>query len=119
MLENSLQGLACRLRLNHMKNVMKIPVLIFLISGIATSELEPVASRGIQAALKYARHNEQVKALSTQLADTQLDMMQVLRSGHDTTGTNLEAQEAGLKYAIRAEQIRLAEKSRCSTTTAC
>ena len=119
MLENRLPGLACRLRMNPMKNVMKIPVLIFLISGIATSELEPVASRGIQAAMKSARHNDQVKALSMQLADTQLDMMRVLRSGHDTVEPNLEAHEAGLKYAIRAEQIRLAEKSRCSTTSSC
>lgn len=101
-----------------LNNLMKIPVLIFLISGIATSQLEPVATRGLHAAMKYARQNDQVKALSLQLADTQLDMMRVLRSSHDTS-QSLEAHEAGLKYAIRAEQIRLAEKSRCSAASRC
>ncbi len=97
---------------------MKIPVLIFLISGVAASELEPVATRGIHAAMNFARQNDHVKALSTQLADTQLDMMHVLRSSHDSTDA-LEAHEAGLKYAIRAEQIRLAEQARCSAATRC
>jgi hypothetical protein len=91
---------------------MKVPVLIFLISGIAASQLEPVASRGIQRAVKYASQNDHVQALSSQLADAQLDMMRVLRSAHDSVET-LERHEAGLKYAIRAEQIRLAEQAQC------
>jgi hypothetical protein len=91
---------------------MKIPVLIFLISGIATRELEPVAARGLDAAMRYAHSHNNVKALSSQLADVQLDMMQVLRTEHDSP-VALQTQEAGLKYALRAEQIRLAEQSQC------
>ena len=87
---------------------MKIPVLIFLISGIATSELEPVASRGLDAAVKYANSNKNVKELSSQLADVQLDLMRVLQTSHEASAA-LETQEAGLKYALRAEQIRQAE----------
>ena len=95
-----------------MNRLMKIPVLIFLISGIAASQLEPVTSRGIHQVVKYARQNDHVQALTAQLADAQLDMMRVLRSAHDSAET-LEKREAGLKYAIRAEQIRLAERAQC------
>lgn len=118
MPEKRLIGSAAGLRFRSLSSRMKIPALIFLISGIATSQLEPVATRSLQAAMKYTRQNDHVKALRLQLADTQLDMMRVLRSSHDTT-QSLEAHEAGLKYAIRAEQIRLAEKSRCSASSRC
>lgn len=122
MPEKPLPTLASRLRINRKTTFMKIPVLIFLISGIATSQLEPVAARSLSAAMKFAGQNDHVKALNTQLADTQLEMMHVLRPGHDNLRAledTLEKHEAGLKYAIRAEQIRLAEKSRCSTTSKC
>ena len=91
---------------------MKVPVLIFLIAGIAASQLEPVAHRGIDSAVKYASRNDHVQALTAQLADAQLDMMRVLRSAHDSV-QELENHEAGLKYALRAEQIRLAEQAQC------
>jgi hypothetical protein len=91
---------------------MKIPVLIFLISGIAASQLEPVASRIRHKAVEYARQNDSVRQLSGQLADAQLEMMGVLRSSHDSPEA-LQNHEAGLKYALRAEQIRLAEKKQC------
>lgn len=89
---------------------MKIPVLIFLISGIAASRLEPVTNH-----VAVAGH---VKTLRGQLADAQLDMMRVLRSAHDSVEP-LETHEAGLKYAIRAEQIRLAEKTQCQNGARC
>lgn len=91
---------------------MKIPVLIFVISGIAASQLEPVAHKIRHQAMRYATHSDSVQALSGQLADAQLEMMSVLRSSHDSVEV-LQKQEAGLKYALRAEQIRLAEKKQC------
>ena len=33
---------------------MKIPFLIFLVSGFATLQLEPLASRGLELASRYA-----------------------------------------------------------------
>jgi hypothetical protein len=39
---------------NCVREGMRIPLLIFVISGIATIHLEPIAARGAEALLHYA-----------------------------------------------------------------
>jgi hypothetical protein len=96
---------------------MKIPVLIFVLAGFAASQMEPLAARLRTKAVNYAAGTDSVKALSRQLEDAQLEMMGVLRSSHDSLAQEsletLRTHEAGLKYAIRAEEIRLSEKKQC------
>ncbi|MES1261371.1 MAG: hypothetical protein ABUS49_06495 [Acidobacteriota bacterium] len=104
---------------------MKIPFLIFLVSGLATLQLEPLASRGLELASQYAARQKkantragallktgdrQILCLKEQLADVQLDLMKVLETDHTVT-TRLETREAGLKYALRAEQLRQDENA--------
>ncbi len=82
---------------------MRVCALVFLVAGVAASEPAPARS---------VPDSDRVRALRGQLAETQLDLMQVMRSPHDSQ-ESLRAQEAGLKYAIRAEQIRQAERAEC------
>jgi hypothetical protein len=97
--------------------VMKIPFLIFLISGLATLQLEPLASCGLELASQYAVRqkkantragalveagDQQILCLKEQLADVQLDLMKLLETGR-AVSTLLETCEAGLKYDVRAE----------------
>ena len=106
---------------------MKIPFLIFLVSGFATLQLEPLASRGLELASRYAARQKQantragallnsgdrqILCLKEQLADVQLDLMKVLETDHADTA-RLESREAGLKYALRAEQLRQDENAQC------
>lgn len=91
---------------------MKIPFLIFLVSGLATLQLEPLATRGVEILFAItitsaAAHpgDNRINCLREELADVQLDLMKVLETDHAVT-ERLEAREASLKYAIRAAQVR-------------
>jgi hypothetical protein len=104
---------------------MKIPFLIFLVSGFATLQLEPAFTQVAQWASRYAASesappllkagDRKVIWLKEELAEVQMDLLNVLQANrdttnhdttnHDTTG-QLESREAGLKYALRAEQLR-------------
>jgi hypothetical protein len=111
---------------------MKIPFLIFLVSGFASLQLEPAFTRAAEliwhvvvrdvvppeSAAPFVKAGDQeVISLKEELADVQLDLMKVLETGHDATA-QLESREAGLKYALRAGQIRRDESaSRHQTAT--
>jgi hypothetical protein len=106
---------------------MKIPFLIFLVSGFATLQLEPAFTHVAQLVSRYAASesappllkagDSEVIWLKEELAEVQMDLLNVLQANplilgdlrdatnHDTT-TELESREAGLKYALRAEQLR-------------
>lgn len=106
-------------------NAMKIPFLIFLISGIATLQIEPVATRGAIMISSYVRQewrlhlkpagqtrDVKIDCLREELADVQLDLMKVLETD-SAQARELEAREASLKYALRAEQVRRDEIIQC------
>jgi hypothetical protein len=114
---------------------MKIPFLIFLVSGFATLQLEPVVTVGIthgsELLQKFARHqllahsaagkilqagDSRIDCIREELADVQLDLMKVLQTDHAIT-TRLENREADLKYALRAEQVRRDEIAQCRRAT--
>ena len=96
---------------------MKIPSLIFLVSGLATLQLEPLATRSVQILVAFVTTSppksaqpgdkpgeDRISCLREELADVQLDLMKVLETDHAVT-ERLEAREASLKYAIRAAQV--------------
>lgn len=106
---------------------MKIPFLIFLVSGLASLQLEPLATRGLELATTYAAGqrsantqtgrvvragDRKILCLKSQLAEVQLDLMKVLETDPAET-LRLEQLEAGLKYALRAEQLRQDEAAQC------
>jgi hypothetical protein len=110
---------------------MKIPFLIFLVSGFATLQLEPVATLGVARGTKLLREfvkeqrltqstagkflqagDSRINRIREELADVQLDLMKVLQTDHAVTA-RLESREAGLKYALRAEQVRQDEIAQC------
>ena len=106
---------------------MKIPFLIFLVSGLAALQLEPLASRGAEVLSKIVRQHmnshvvtgpiaqagdNRLLCLREELADVQIDLMKVLETDHSIT-SRLEAREADLKYALRAEQVRRDEIAQC------
>ena len=94
---------------------MKIPFLIFLVSGFASLQLEPALTHAAELATRYARSDSApplLKAgdrkiiwLKEELADVQMDLMKVLQSNHQAPA-GLESREAALKYALRTEQLR-------------
>jgi hypothetical protein len=106
---------------------MKIPFLIFFISGLATLQFEPLASRGAELASRFVRYelsihaspaddvesrDQTIDCLSEQLAEVQMDMMKVLEA--DPAEMNaLQTREANLKYALRAAQVRRDEMAQC------
>jgi hypothetical protein len=106
---------------------MKTPFLIFLVSGIATLQLEPLASRAAEVLSQTVRQQMQshavarpvlqagenkIRCLTEELADVQMDLMKVLETDRALT-SRLEAREADLKYALRAEQVRRDEFAQC------
>jgi len=106
---------------------MKVPFLIFLVSGLATLQVEPVATRALELAANYAarqKHtetragkliragDERILCLKEQLADVQMDLMKVLETDRSVTD-RLESREADLKYALRAEQLKQDETAQC------
>lgn len=112
---------------NALLPIMKIPFLIFLVSGLATLQLEPLATHGIELASAYAARqtkahtqagklihagDEKILCLKQQLADVQMDLMKVFETDRAAT-MRLESREAGLKYALRAEQLRQDEMAEC------
>jgi hypothetical protein len=116
-----------RASLPGLKIAMKIPFLIFLVSGLAALQLEPIATRGSEWLQEYAKQqmyahhtagkvlragDNRIVCLREQLADVQLDLMKVLETDHAATA-RLETREAGLKYALRAEQVRRDEMAQC------
>jgi hypothetical protein len=109
------------------KIAMKTPFLIFLVSGLATLQLEPLASRGAELLSGVVRQqirshmfagpvvqagDNKISCLRQELADVQMDLMKVLETDHAVT-SRLETREADLKYALRAEQVRLDEIAQC------
>jgi hypothetical protein len=113
---------------------MRLPLLIFMVSGIATMQLEPIATGGVEALLRYARArmdtgripgraasantnersqtNDQIRCLQAELADVEMDLMKVFATDRAMT-SRLEKQEEILKYALRAAQIRRDESVQC------
>ena len=119
-------------RQNAMLPTMKIPFLIFLVSGFASLQLEPAFTRAaellsnvvVRGVVSQERVAPLVKAgdreviwLKEELADVQLDLMKVLETGHDARA-QLESREAGLKYALRASQIKRDESASLHQTAA-
>ncbi|MDQ1471603.1 MAG: hypothetical protein QOJ99_3083 [Bryobacterales bacterium] len=109
------------------KIAMKTPFLIFLVSGFATLQLEPLASRGAELLSRVVREQmhslaiprpvaqagaNKIDCLREELADVQIDLMKVLETDRTLT-THLESREADLKYAVRAEQVRRDEIAQC------
>lgn len=113
MIENPFRRAGSRIALPQAgSTAMKIPFLIFLVSGLATLQLEPLATRGVEILFAItitsaAAHpgDNRINCLREELADVQLDLMKVLETDHAVT-ERLEAREASLKYAIRAAQVR-------------
>jgi hypothetical protein len=106
---------------------MKTPFLIFLVSGLATLQLDPLASRGAELLSKVVRQqmrnhtvtsravpadDSRIHCLREELADVQLEMMKVLETDSTVT-SRLKTREAELKYALRAEQVRRDEIAQC------
>ena len=100
---------------------MRLPLLIFAISGIATMQLEPIATGGAEALLRYAhaktqppnhQATDQIRRLQSALADVEMDLMKVLATDPAVT-SGLERREEDLKYALRAAEIRSDESAQC------
>ncbi len=94
---------------------MKIPFLIFLVSGFASLQLEPALTHVAELVSHYAvsesappllkAGDRKIVWLKEELADVQMDLLSVLQANHDVN-RQLESREAGLKYALRAEQLQ-------------
>jgi hypothetical protein len=112
-------------------SAMKIPFLIFLVSGFAALQLEPIATLGVVRGTDLVRQllqhqrlthiaagkvlqagDSRIDCIREELADVQLDLMKVLQTDHASTAT-LESREADLKYTLRAEQVRRDEIAQC------
>jgi len=103
---------------------MRVPFLIFAISGFVSVQIEPLATRAISAAVEHARTktpvgrilragDARIDCLRSELADVQMDLMKVFETDRART-TALQSREARLKYAVRAEEIRRDEITQCA-----
>jgi hypothetical protein len=99
---------------------MRIPLLIFAVSTAAALQLEPVVDRVAELLSVKARAMVQADSrlvrLREELAGVQMEMMDVMRAD-GCAMSQLRAREAGLKYALRAEEIRRDESAQCPATS--
>jgi hypothetical protein len=82
---------------------MKTPLLIFVLSTAASLQWEPAAPE--PCTTQCASRIERIRQ---ELAGVELELMDVMRASRGAKSCLL-AREASLKYALRAEQIRLAQ----------
>ena len=86
---------------NALPRAMRLPFLIFLVSGAATMQLEPIATRGIHTMFETDRLTE----IRSRLSYVQMDLMKVLETDAEVT-SRLRNEQEYLQYTLRAEQIR-------------
>ncbi len=95
---------------------MRIPLLIFGVSIAASLQLEPLVDRvaeSLTLRAKAAVHaDSRLARLRQELAGVQMEMMDVMHAD-DRAMDRLRTREAGLKYALRTEEIRRDESSQC------
>lgn len=93
---------------------MRIPLLIFAVSTAAALQLEPFVDKVAEVLTARAkaavRFDSKVASLRRELAEVQMEMMDVMRPDAGTLA-QLRDKERCLKYALRVEEIRLSEVS--------